>query len=96
MSVLNHVCAAGLALLAFSVTLIIGLWVNNPFITVVQRSVVVLLVFYPLGYLLSVLGQKVIQENFNNQFKNSPGQTGETPTNNAASPNENRRGVTPA
>jgi hypothetical protein len=96
MSVLNHVCSAGLALLAFSVSLIIGLWVNNPFITVVQRSVFVLVLFYPMGYVLSVLGQKVIKENFDNQFNKSPGQTGETSTNDAAAAKDHRRGVTPA
>jgi hypothetical protein len=63
----NHLCAAGLALLAFTTSLVIGLVVNNTFVTVVQRSVVALVFFYALGFLLAVLGQKVIRENFNNQ-----------------------------
>jgi hypothetical protein len=63
----NQLCGAALGLLAFSVSLIIGLYVDNPFITVVQRSILALIIFYILGCVLSVLGQKVIQENFNNQ-----------------------------
>jgi hypothetical protein len=53
-----------MAFLGFSLTLIIGLWVDNSFVTVVQRAVVVLVLFYILGCVLSVLGQKVIDENF--------------------------------
>jgi hypothetical protein len=76
--VFNQLCAAGLALLAFSVSLIIGLWVNNPFTTVVQRSIVALIVFYIFGYVLSVLGRKVIQENFESKIKADKPET-ETP-----------------
>lgn len=59
-----HLCGAGLAFLGFGLSLIIGLWVDNPFITVVSRSLVVLVVFYVLGYLLALIGQKVIVSNF--------------------------------
>jgi tetrahydromethanopterin S-methyltransferase subunit C len=58
-----------MACLGFSLTLIIGLWVDNPFITVVQRAIVVLVIFYVIGCLLSVLGQKVIDENFEAESK---------------------------
>ncbi len=60
----TQLCGAGMAFLGFSLTLIIGLWVDNSFVTVVQRAVVVLVLFYILGCVLSVLGQKVIDENF--------------------------------
>ena len=63
----TQLCGAGLAFLAFSVSLIIGLWVNNPFVTVVLRALWVLALFYILGCLLSIIGQKVIQENFNKE-----------------------------
>ena len=53
-----------MAFLGFTAALLIGLWVNNPFVTVVQRALMVLILFYPLGCLLAVLGQKVIKENF--------------------------------
>jgi len=51
----------------FGISLIIGLWVDNPFVTVVLRGLWVLLLFYILGCLLSVIGQKVVQENFENE-----------------------------
>lgn len=60
-----------MAFLAFTFSLIIGLWVNNPFTTVVGRALIVLVVFYILGYVLSVLGQRVIQENFDDQIENA-------------------------
>jgi hypothetical protein len=50
--------------------MIIGLIVDNPFVTVVTRSVMAMFCFYILGCSLSALGQKVIQENFENEFKN--------------------------
>ena len=59
-----HVCGAGMAFLGFSLSLIIGLWVNNPFTTVVSRSLVVLFFSYILGLILAGIGQKVIIENF--------------------------------
>ena len=65
----THLCGAGLAFLGFSVSLIIGLWINNPFVTVVLRALCVLVLFYILGCLLSVIGQKVIQENFEKEIK---------------------------
>ena len=65
----THLCGAGLAFLGFSFSLIIGLWVNNPFVTVVLRGLLVMVLFYVLGCLLSIIGQKVIQENFNNEVK---------------------------
>ena len=59
-----HLCGAGMAFMGFAATLVIGLWVNNPFITVIQRGLLVLVLFYPLGCLLAALGQKVVKENF--------------------------------
>jgi len=66
----THLCGAGMAFLGFTAALIIGLWVNNPFVTVVQRALMVLVLFYPLGCLLAVLGQKVIKENFDVYVEN--------------------------
>ncbi len=61
---MNRVCAAGMALLAFSCSLVIGLCVGNPFVTVVGRALVVMGIFYVLGLLFGVIGEKVIKENF--------------------------------
>lgn len=61
---MNRVCAAGMALLAFSCSLVIGLCVGNPFVTVVGRALVVMAIFYVLGLLFGVIGEKVIKENF--------------------------------
>ena len=65
----TKLCAAALALLGFSTSMFIGLWVDNPFITVVMRSLGVLILFYILGFLLSGIGQKVVEENFNNEIE---------------------------
>ena len=59
-----HICGAGLAFLGFSVSMFIGLWVENPFVTIVGRSTLVLFLFYILGCILASLGNKVIEENF--------------------------------
>ena len=56
-----------MGLLGFSFSLVIGLWVQNPFATVVLRAVAALVIFYILGAVLSVIGQKVILEDFNRQ-----------------------------
>ena len=61
----THSCAAGMAFLGFTICMFIGLWADNTFATVVMRSLVVLALFYLLGYVLSAVGQKVIMENFN-------------------------------
>ena len=53
-----------MAFLAFTVSMIIGLWVDNPFTTVIGRSLLMMFIFYALGATLSLIGQKVIRENF--------------------------------
>ena len=60
----TNLCAAAFGLLGFSLSLIIGLWAQNPFVTVILRALAGLVVFYILGTVLSVVGQKVILENF--------------------------------
>ncbi len=60
----TQLCAAALAFLAFTTSMIIGLWVNNPFVTVIGRSILVMFIFYALGAVISLIGQKVIRENF--------------------------------
>ena len=63
----TQLCAAAMAFLAFTTSMIIGLWVNNPFVTVIGRSIMVMFIFYALGAILSLIGQKVIRENFDAQ-----------------------------
>ena len=65
----THLCGAGLGFLGFSTSLIIGLYVNNNFVDIITRALVVLVLFYLLGYVLALLGQKTIQENFENTIK---------------------------
>ena len=66
----HQVCGAGFAFIGFSLSLIIGLWVDNTFVTVVLRSLFIMLVFYVLGCALFVLGQKAVQENFEDETQN--------------------------
>ncbi len=63
----HQVCGAGFACIGFSLSLIIGLWVDNTFVTVVLRSLFIMLVFYVLGCLLFMLGQKAVRENFDQE-----------------------------
>lgn len=58
-----------MAFLAFGCALIIGLVVENPFVTVVLRALAAMAIFYCLGVLLASLGQRAIQENFD-QYAN--------------------------
>jgi len=67
-----HWCGAGLALLGFSLSLVIGLWVGNSFVTLVWRSLMVLGAFYILGCLLATIGQKAIVENFEKETEPVP------------------------
>lgn len=60
----SHICGAALGFLGFGISLIIGLYVGNPFVTLVLRATCVLIVFYILGLILASLGHKVVQENF--------------------------------
>ena len=63
----TKICGAGLGFLAFAVSLVIGLWTENPFITIVSRSLIVMGLFYILGCCLAGIGQKVINENVENE-----------------------------
>lgn len=56
-----------MAFLAFTISLFIGLLVNNSFITIVSRGLVVMFVFYVLGCVLAGMGQKVVRENFEDE-----------------------------
>ena len=68
-SLTNKLCAAALGCLGFGLSLIIGLYVDNPFETVILRAVAVLAVFAVLGYVLASLGSKAVQENFDNAME---------------------------
>ena len=61
------VCGAGFACIGFSLSLIIGLWVDNTFVTVVLRSLFIMLVFFVLGCVLFIVGQKAVRENFESE-----------------------------
>lgn len=84
-----HWCGAGLALLGFSLSLVIGLWVGNPFVTLVWRSLVVLVAFYILGCLLATIGQKAIVENFEKETKPVPSKGQNTNEKDTAAAQEN-------
>ncbi len=60
----THLCGAGMAFVGFSASLIIGLNAQNSYNTIVLRALCVMLVFYILGVVLALVGQKVIDENF--------------------------------
>lgn len=55
--------------MAFSVSMFVGLFVGNDFITVVSRSIVALFVFLVLGMVVSMIGQKIVLENFKAETK---------------------------
>jgi len=64
-----HSCGGGLAFLGFAVSMIIGLQAENSFVTIVIRSVLVLVIFYPLGCILAALGQKVVRDHFEHEIE---------------------------
>jgi len=68
-SVTTRLCGAGLAFTGFAMSLFIGLYVDNPFTTVVLRALAVMALFYVLGIFLASLGHKAIQENFNQEVE---------------------------
>jgi uncharacterized membrane protein len=65
----TQLCAAGMAFMAFSVSMFVGLFVGNDFITVVSRAIVALFVFLILGMVVSMIGQKIVLENFKAEAK---------------------------
>lgn len=64
----TNFCGAALAFFAFAVSLIIGLYVGNSFVTVVLRSLVVLILSYILGVILTSLGQRAVVENLEREI----------------------------
>ncbi len=73
----NHVFGAGLAFLAFAVSLLIGMFVENTYQTVVWRSLKFMALFYVLGCIFSAIGFKVVQENFEAEIEKSPAESGQ-------------------
>ena len=65
----NHLCGAGLGFLGFGLSLIIGLIIQNSYITIVARSLVVMIVFYILGNIMFAIGQKVVNQNFDEEVE---------------------------
>jgi len=59
-----RLCAAGLSFVAFATALIIGLWSDIDYITIVSRALTVMLVFYILGAIFGRVGQIAIEECF--------------------------------
>ncbi len=59
-----RLCAAGLSLVAFATALVIGLWSDIDYITIVTRALYVMLVFYVLGNIVGRIGQIAIEDCF--------------------------------
>ncbi len=75
---MTQLCGAGMAFVGFSISLIIGLYAGNSYITIVSRSLGVMAVFYILGCILSLIGQKVIRENFDDEVERLAAELQET------------------
>ena len=75
---MTQLCGAGMAFVGFSLSLIIGLYVGNSYITIVWRSLGVMAVFYILGCILSSIGQSVIRENFDDEVERLAAESQET------------------
>ncbi|MBN2374922.1 MAG: hypothetical protein JXD22_00875 [Sedimentisphaerales bacterium] len=90
-----HLCGAGLGFLGFAISMIIGLVVNNPFTTLVLRSLFVLLVFYIMGCFLAFLGNLIIKENFE-QLNPDNATDVDQPQTEAVSDNSTTQSSTPA
>lgn len=90
-----HLCGAGLGFIGFGMSLIIGLYAQNPYNTVVIRSLFIMLIFYILGTVLSAIGNKVIQQNFNDEIDTLtiPDDTLESQNENSEQPQQNTNSV---
>lgn len=64
----THLCGAGLAFLGFGFSLIIGLFTGNSFVTIVFRALIVLFFAYIFGCIMSLIGQKIVHDNFQTEI----------------------------
>jgi hypothetical protein len=55
--------AASMALVAFAVSILIGLQTGNPFTTIVTKALVALAVTFVIGLVVGVAAQKMLDEN---------------------------------
>jgi len=58
--------AATLALIAFGMSLIVGLQAENSFVTVVGRALLALVVTFAVGLILGAMLEKMLAENLKN------------------------------
>ena len=58
---------AGLGLFAFSVTVIAGLWVQNPFTVTLSRGILALFVFCLIGLAVGAAAQVIVQDHVSNR-----------------------------
>jgi len=59
--------AATLALIAFGMSLIVGLQAENSFVTVVGRALLALVVTFAVGLILGAMLEKMLAENLKNR-----------------------------
>lgn len=57
-----RVAGASLGLLAFTVTILSGLWIHNPVTVTLSRSIFALFVFFLIGMVLGSVAQIVVAE----------------------------------
>jgi hypothetical protein len=65
--------AAALAMIVFAVCLLAGVAAGNPFITVVTRAMLAMLVTLVIGLILGAMAQRMLDENLRTEeekFKN--------------------------
>lgn len=66
---LPRVIGAGLGFLAFSTTILLGLWVGNPTIVTLTRSIYALFIFSVIGLAVGWAAEVVVREHENGQLK---------------------------
>lgn len=59
-----RLCAAGLSFIAFATALVIGLLSDNEYVTIVNRALTIMVVFYVLGAFVGKIGQIAVEESF--------------------------------
>lgn len=63
----SRLCGTGLAFLGFAASLLIGLWADNAYGTIITRALAVMVAFYILGLIIGALGETVVAENVKQQ-----------------------------
>ncbi len=68
----SKVIAGCFALAAFAVSLMAGVWGGDPAFTVLTRSLIIMMVCYPIGYIVGLICAQVIERHVKDYVEANP------------------------